>query len=399
MVRTTKARSKLTTLVTVMEVSKHPGKSRIASLLANTLLNLRCFFLRFRGLTTVTCDPESMFFRPHSRLNSLASISSYASSASSSSAASSISSFDSSLDPSSSSPTSSGYGPEARGSLLTATFTPEDLLSSSLAPRFARPQIPFAINLRNFRLQATKLASVSDIVIYSADGLASPDLLPTAERFLAAQEDIRTTRMMESDHPDETVHYRVFVITDRFDVFEHRYPDLVAVDSNGFIRNKVDFFEREKEEMRALTEASPIGEGVWLGNTQDVPIPRGRAGCGPADDLGVLAAALEEANTSSYNSLAAPSLPRARMVSSDSSSSLDRDEMEDGNPHGFSVCIEAHDKALMASSEALKGYESMLNTVQRTVKPGQNVEPGQIMHLECLSTGEACVTPNSLIQL
>lgn len=334
-----------------------------------------------------------MFFRPHSRLNSLASISSYASSASSSSTSSSASSFDSSLDPSLHS-SSSGYGPEARGALLTSAFLPEDLLLKSANPRFSRPAVPFNINLRNFRLQATKLASVSDIVIYSADGLASPDLLPTAERFLAAQKEMRAARLHDCDTAEELVEYRVFVVEDRFEVFEHVYPDIVAVDMNGFVRNKVDFFDREKEEMRVLTEASPIAEGVWLGNTQDVPIAR-NSGVDSSDDLGVLVAALET-DTLTYNM---PTPKRTKMSSSDSSSSLGSDEMEDGNPHGFSICIEAHDKALMAGVEGLRGYENMLDRIHRNVKEGQNVDPANIVHLECLSTGDACTTQHALESL
>ena len=340
-----------------------------------------------------------MFYRPHSRLNSLASISSYASS-DTASTTSSNSSFDSSFDPATPSPTSSaslsGYGPESRASLLVSAFIPEDILHAHDVPRFQRCQIPFAINLRNFRIQSSKWASISDIVVYSADGLASPDLLTTAERFLEAQDAMRASRVKDSDCEQDLVEYNVFVVADRFDVFEQFYPELVAVDSLGYLRNKIDFFEREKEEMRVLTEASPIADGVWLGNTQDVPIAQKRSGCQASltDDLGVLAAALENNDIS----LSAP-LNRTRILSSDSSSSLDREEMEDGNPHGFSICIESHDKALMASTEALKGYEEMLDTIHQQAKPGQSVDPAQIMHLECLSTGEACVTSNSLLQL
>jgi dual specificity MAP kinase phosphatase len=39
---------------------------------------------------------------------------------------------------------------------------------------------------------------------------------------------------------------------------------MVAIDSDGFARNKLNFFEREREEMRVLTEATEISENVWV---------------------------------------------------------------------------------------------------------------------------------------
>jgi len=59
-----------------------------------------------------------------------------------------------------------------------------------------------------------------------------------------------------------------FSFADPFSVFEHRYPHLVAVDSAGFARNKISFSEREHEEMRAFTQASEIGENVWVSSAK-----------------------------------------------------------------------------------------------------------------------------------
>lgn len=49
-----------------------------------------------------------------------------------------------------------------------------------------------------------------------------------------------------------------------FSVFELEFPKLVAFDSNGYARNHLNFFDREKEEMRTLTEATEIGANVWV---------------------------------------------------------------------------------------------------------------------------------------
>jgi len=51
---------------------------------------------------------------------------------------------------------------------------------------------------------------------------------------------------------------------DTFDDFEQHYPELIAVDASGFSRNRVDFIEREREEMQRLTTASEIDENVWV---------------------------------------------------------------------------------------------------------------------------------------
>jgi hypothetical protein len=49
-----------------------------------------------------------------------------------------------------------------------------------------------------------------------------------------------------------------------FSFFEKEFPELVAIDSKGISVNKVNFFEQEREEMRALTEASEISHNVWV---------------------------------------------------------------------------------------------------------------------------------------
>lgn len=51
---------------------------------------------------------------------------------------------------------------------------------------------------------------------------------------------------------------------DPFAEFERHYPRLVSIDSHGFSRNRLNFFEREREEMRVLTAATEIGPNVWV---------------------------------------------------------------------------------------------------------------------------------------
>lgn len=56
----------------------------------------------------------------------------------------------------------------------------------------------------------------------------------------------------------------LITLADSFNVFERNYPTLIAIDSHGFMRNKLNFFDREREEMRVLTQASEVAENVWV---------------------------------------------------------------------------------------------------------------------------------------
>lgn len=60
------------------------------------------------------------------------------------------------------------------------------------------------------------------------------------------------------------------VFLDGFDVFEEYYPDLVAVDSSGRSAKRVDFIEREREEMQRLTKATEIDTNVWVSHSDSL---------------------------------------------------------------------------------------------------------------------------------
>jgi len=49
-----------------------------------------------------------------------------------------------------------------------------------------------------------------------------------------------------------------------FSYFEKEFPDLISIDSQGIIRNKINFLEQEREEMRLLTAALEISTNVWV---------------------------------------------------------------------------------------------------------------------------------------
>lgn len=126
---------------------------------------------------------------------------------------------------------------------------------------------------------------MSDVIVYGENGI-DESVVETAARVAEAQENEWKRR------GGKGVRYNVYIVsgtfcatlqdfeatesladlppcvqTDTFAVFERRFPTLVAIDSHGFTRNKLNFFEREREEMRVLTQASEISENVWVSLT------------------------------------------------------------------------------------------------------------------------------------
>ncbi|GAA5948555.1 hypothetical protein JCM3765_004923 [Sporobolomyces pararoseus] len=282
----------------------------------------------YRGLTTIKAPPVPVSSRSSSNEKGGSSgllrrklTSSFASwtTASSSNLSSSSSSTNSTSDRSS----SASPPPLANSSRLASSFDASQILytdPSSSQTIFAIPQISAQVNLRHFALQAAKYATVSDVVVYGENGIDEM-VVETARKVREAMDYEKEKR------GGRGLDYNVYIISQPFSVFENEYPKLVAFDAHGFARNHVNFFDREKEEMRTLTAASEIAPNVWLGNSQDVPL------------------ALDH---------------HSRPLSSDSASSL----LDDGNPKSFSVCIEVHDSAPLHSSNLLGQVEHALDVLQ-----------------------------------
>ncbi|KAF9363494.1 tyrosine/serine/threonine protein phosphatase pps1 [Mortierella sp. NVP85] len=120
------------------------------------------------------------------------------------------------------------------------------------------------INIRNFKIQVPRYALLSDMIVYAKEGEQDMVLLQLAKQISAAQEEV--WKSIKEQHPQLTSESRrqTFVLTDTFAAFESKYPDLVAVSSAGKAsKNKVDFWEQEREQMALLTRASEIAPGVW----------------------------------------------------------------------------------------------------------------------------------------
>ncbi|KAI9023023.1 protein-tyrosine phosphatase-like protein [Phycomyces nitens] len=230
-------------------------------------------------------------------------------------------------------------------SRLVDSVLPNDILSPDGSEFLHAFETDATINLRNFKIQVGRCATISDIVVYGADADR------VASRIRAAQIKLRQERMKQLEKVKRTAgsraianantfEYKTLVIKDPFSVFESNYPELVCSDSNGIPINRVNFGEREKEEMLKMSTASEVTPNIWVGNTQDTP-----------------------ASTQSYQ---------------------DKDDelsFEDDNPHRFSVCIEAHDLADMPLPSTLTLAKETLNEI-----PVDEV-PSEIIHLDVYSTG------------
>ncbi|GAA6031732.1 hypothetical protein JCM8097_001957 [Rhodosporidiobolus ruineniae] len=324
----------------------------------------------FRGLTTIYVPPppppsRSSSTRSLFRRGLAASFSSWSSSSNSSSAATSSSSSSSSGSPSPPPPST----PTCR---LVSAFDASQILHThpiTGQTTFALPD-PSAfhtVNLRHFALQAAKYATISDVVVYGEGGIDETviDMAAKVREAMDREWDRRGRR---------GVRYNVYVVSDSFSTFERNFAHLVSIDSLGFSRNRINFFEREKEEMRVLTQASEIGGNVWLGNTQDVPMAK----------------------------------THARPLSSDSASSL----VDDGNPYSFSICIESHDGAPLMTPGTLALADGALNVLESQGQAYEEVRRlcseqegyaettttmlrphvDDLIHLEALSTSSALGT-------
>ncbi|KAK9376853.1 uncharacterized protein V1513DRAFT_218184 [Lipomyces chichibuensis] len=119
------------------------------------------------------------------------------------------------------------------------------------------------VGLRNFDIQVAKIATLSDIVVYSKKGQPTDGLLGLAKRISQAQ---LYHRSITPGCPE----FNTFIVLDPFEVFEQQYPDLVAVTANGKCHEHArDFLYHERREMSIMSAASEVTPGLYLGNVAD----------------------------------------------------------------------------------------------------------------------------------
>ncbi|KAI9247910.1 hypothetical protein EDC94DRAFT_664412 [Helicostylum pulchrum] len=177
-----------------------------------------------------------------------------------------------------------------------------------------------SINLRNFQYQVARFAMVSDIVCYGKGAHKVAKVLVEAQRKsfdsrLKQLEGVTRIAGKRAVLHANRIKYKTIVIEDEFSVFEHMHPDLVWLDSNGITVTHQDFWQLENQEMKSMSKSTEITHGVWMGNTDDVPV-----------------------------------------------SFLQQDLVE--NPNQFAICIEAHDLADMPLPSTLTLARERLNDTQ-----------------------------------
>lgn len=120
-------------------------------------------------------------------------------------------------------------------------------------------------SVRNFQIQACKIARLSDIIIYADDETDRAEVVQLARRIARAQQAQRS-ECRDGDPPV----FGTFVVSDSFRVFETKHPSMIAIDRHGDLTEHVsDFFHRERLEMCDMSAPSEIAPNVFLGPTPD----------------------------------------------------------------------------------------------------------------------------------
>lgn len=152
---------------------------------------------------------------------------------------------------------------------LKGAISPDEILplTKACSSGFVDPDPREGFSVRNFQIQAAKMATVSDIVIYGDETVERSSLNALAGKIATAQ---RTwQKKMDPSGPDSQAH-NTFVLSTPFSRIEQDHPELIALDSRGQItEHAMDFFQRERMEMCAMSKASEISKNVFMGPTPD----------------------------------------------------------------------------------------------------------------------------------
>lgn len=119
-------------------------------------------------------------------------------------------------------------------------------------------------SVRNFQIQAAKIARLSDVVVYGENEIETFKL---ANLIAKAQTNWYENHKKLGQYIPT---YNTFMCVGPFEQFESQHRDIVVVDSNGQMTGEVlDFFQQERLEMATMTKASEIAHNVFLGPTPD----------------------------------------------------------------------------------------------------------------------------------
>ena len=152
-------------------------------------------------------------------------------------------------------------------SKIKGALSPDEILDDVHRPdpAFLDPDPKDGFSVRNFHIQARKVATVSDIVVYGDDDADPLEIRAVAKQVAHAQMQWRR-RSDPEDHDPPTFH--TFVLSAPFAELERERPELITVNSTGYATGQVmDFFQWERFEMYSMSRATEIATNVWLGPT------------------------------------------------------------------------------------------------------------------------------------
>lgn len=149
-------------------------------------------------------------------------------------------------------------------SKLKGAIAPADFLQSGSVGQFLDVDPKEGFSVRNFQIQTAKSAMTSDIVIYGDNASL---LREVGWKVASAQ---ARWRERHEDQGHTIPVYNTFICASPFSVFEKDHAEIVSIDSAGELTGDVlDFFQQERLEMYAMTQASEISSNVWLGPTPE----------------------------------------------------------------------------------------------------------------------------------
>lgn len=94
---------------------------------------------------------------------------------------------------------------------LKGAIAPDEILSPA-GSGFLESDPPEGFSVRNFQIQASKLASLSDIIVYGEDGVHRAVVMELAERIAVAQKDWRK----RVDNGFESPIFNTFVLSSEY---------------------------------------------------------------------------------------------------------------------------------------------------------------------------------------
>ncbi|KAK3202928.1 hypothetical protein GRF29_154g1219990 [Pseudopithomyces chartarum] len=154
-------------------------------------------------------------------------------------------------------------GGNLASSKLKGAIAPDEILASGDSS-FIECDPKDGFSVRNFQIQACKMATVSDIVVYGDLRTSPSDTVALAKRISKAQ------RQSEIRNGLPRCSFNTFMLSDTFTHVQEKFSRLVAIDSRGSMTGNVaDFFYWERFEMCTMSKASEISNNVFLGPTPD----------------------------------------------------------------------------------------------------------------------------------